>query len=123
MPPSVTFTPCFLWVLLGAPYVEALRGVRWLAAALSAVTAAIVGVILNLAAWFGVHVIFRETIAWHAYGLSLGVPVLPSIDIFGAILAGAAAVAIFRFKIGIMQTLLACSLAGVVLQLAFGQAP
>jgi chromate transporter len=118
----VTFTPCFLWVLLGAPYVEALRGVRWLGAALSAVTAAVVGVILNLAAWFGVHVIFRETVAWHAYGLSLGVPVLPSIDIFAAILAAAAAVAIFRFKIGIMQTLLACSLAGVVLQLAFGQA-
>ena len=57
----VTFTPCFLWVFLGAPYVEALRGVRALGAALSAVTAAVVGVILNLAVWFGVHVIFRET--------------------------------------------------------------
>jgi chromate transporter len=118
----VTFTPCFLWVLLGAPYVEALRGVRWLGAALSAVTAAVVGVILNLAVWFGVHVIFRETVAWHGYGLSLGLPVLPSIDIFAAMLAAAAAVAIFRFKVGIMQTLLACSLAGVVQQLAFGHA-
>jgi Chromate transporter len=46
------FTPCFLWVLLGAPYVEALRGVRALGAALSAVTAAVVGVILNLAVWY-----------------------------------------------------------------------
>ena len=118
----VTFTPCFLWVFLGAPYVEALRGVRSLGAALSAVTAAVVGVILNLAVWFGIHVIFRETVPWHGFGLNLSLPVLPSIDIFATILAIAAALAIFRFKVGIIQTLLACSLAGVVLQLAFGVA-
>jgi chromate transporter len=118
----VTFTPCFLWVFLGAPYVEALRGVRALGAALSAVTAAVVGVILNLAVWFGVHVIFRKTLPWHGFGLNLSLPVLPSIDIFATILAIAAALAIFRFKVGIIQTLLACSLAGVVLQLAFGVA-
>ena len=118
----VTFTPCFLWVFLGAPYVEALRGVRSLGAALTAVTAAVVGVILNLAVWFGVHVIFRETVPWHGLGLNLSLPVLPSIDIFATILAIAAALAIFRFKVGIIQTLLACSLAGVVLQLAFGVA-
>jgi chromate transporter len=118
----VTFTPCFLWVFLGAPYVEALRGVRSLGAALTAVTAAVVGVILNLAIWFGVHVIFRETVPWHGFGLNLSLPVLPSIDIFATILALAAALAIFRLKAGIIQTLLACSLAGVVLQLAFGVA-
>jgi chromate transporter len=118
----VTFTPCFLWVFLGAPYVEALRGVRALGAALSAVTAAVVGVILNLAVWFGVHVIFRKTLPWHGFGLNLSLPLLPSIDIFATILAIAAALAIFRFKVGIIQTLLACSLAGVVLQLAFGVA-
>ena len=89
-------------------------------AALSAVTAAVVGVILNLAVWFGVHVIFRETVAWHGFGLNLSVPVLPSLDIFATALAIAAALAIFRFKVGVIQTLLACSLAGVVLQLAFG---
>jgi len=118
----VTFTPCFLWVFLGAPYVEALRGVRALGAALSAVTAAVVGVILNLAVWFGVHVIFRETVPWHGFGLNVSLPVPPSIDIFATLLAIAAALAIFRFKVGIIQTLLACSLAGVVLQLAFGVA-
>jgi chromate transporter len=118
----VTFTPCFLWVFLGAPYVEALRGVRALGAALSAVTAAVVGVILNLAVWFGVHVIFRETVPWRGFGLNLNLPVLPSIDIFATVLAIAAAVAIFRFKAGVIQTLLACSVAGVVLQLAFGAA-
>ena len=119
----VTFTPCFLWVFLGAPYVEALRGVRALSAALSAVTAAVVGVILNLAVWFSVHVIFRETVAWQGFGLNLSVPVLPSLDIFATALAIAAALAIFRFKAGVIQTLLACSLAGVVLQLAFGVVP
>jgi chromate transporter len=118
----VTFTPCFLWVFLGAPYVEALRSVRALGAALSAVTAAVVGVILNLAVWFGVHVIFRETVPWRGFGLNLNLPVLPSIDIFATVLAIAAAVAIFRFKAGVIQTLLACSVAGVVLQLAFGAA-
>jgi chromate transporter len=118
----VTFTPCFLWVFLGAPYVEALRGVRALSAALSTVTAAVVGVILNLAAWFGVHVTFRETVPWRGFGFNLSLPVLPSIDIFATVLAIAAAVAIFRFKVGIIQTLLACSVMGVVLQLAFGAA-
>jgi chromate transporter len=116
----VTFTPCFLWVLLGAPYVEALRGARALGAALSAVTAAVVGVILNLAVWFGVHVVFRETVPWGGYGLTLGVPVLPSLDILATILAIAAALALFRFRVGVMQTLLGCSVAGVVLQFAFG---
>jgi len=119
----VTFTPCFLWVFLGAPYVEALRGVRALAAALSAVTAAVVGVILNLAVWFGVHVIFRETVPWQGFALELSLPVLPSLDIFATILAVTAALAIFRFKVGVIQTLLACSIAGVVLQLAFGVVP
>jgi chromate transporter len=118
----VTFTPCFLWVFLGAPYVEALRGVRALGAALSAVTAAVVGVILNLAVWFGIHVIFRDIFMWQGFGFNLSIPVLSSLDIVAAILAIAAAVAIFRFKVGIMHTLLACSLAGVALQLAFGVA-
>jgi chromate transporter len=118
----VTFTPCFLWVFLGAPYVEALRGARALSAALSAVTAAVVGVILNLAVWFGIHVIFRETVPLYGFGLNLSLPVLPSLDLFATVLAIAAALAIFRFKVGIMQTLLASSLAGVAAQLVFGGA-
>jgi chromate transporter len=118
----VTFTPCFLWVFLGAPYVEALRGVRALGAALSAVTAAIVGVILNLAVWFGVHVAFQETVPWRRFGLNLSLPVPSSLDIIAVIIAVAAALALFRFKVGVIQTLLACSLAGVVLQTALGGA-
>jgi chromate transporter len=119
----VTFTPCFLWVFLGAPYVEALRGARALTAALSAVTAAVVGVILNLAVWFGVHVVFRETVPWSGYGLRFDLPILPSIDALATIIAIAAALALFRFKAGVIQTLLACSIAGMVPYLAFGGAP
>jgi chromate transporter len=119
----VTFTPCFLWVFLGAPYVEAMRGVRALGATLSAVSAAVVGVILNLAVWFGIHVVFRETVPWKGYGLNLSVPVFPTIDVIAALIAIAAALAVFRFKIGVIQTLLACSLAGVVTRLTFGASP
>ena len=58
----MTFTPCFLWIFLGAPFAEKLRGVKALNAALSAITAAVVGVVLNLAVWFAVHTLFHETI-------------------------------------------------------------
>lgn len=58
----VTFTPCFLWIFLGAPFVETLRGNKSLNAALSAITSAVVGVILNLAVWFAIHTIFQKTV-------------------------------------------------------------
>ncbi len=107
-------------MFLGAPYVEALRGAWALNAALSAVTAAVLGVILNLAVWFGIHVVFHQTLPWRGYGLALAVPVPGSLDPFATAVAGAAALALFRFKLGVVATLLACSAAGVVLQLAFG---
>lgn len=59
----VTFAPCFAWIFLSAPFVEDLRGNIRLAAALRAVTAAVVGVILNLAVWFGFHVLFDRRLA------------------------------------------------------------
>ena len=70
-----TFVPCFLWIFLGAPHIEQLHGNRALTTALSAVTAAVVGVILNLAIWFGVHVLFPapRQIDWFAVGLSAGI--------------------------------------------------
>ena len=70
----VTFVPCFLWIFLGAPYVEALRGNRALGGALAAITAAVVGVILNLAVWFALHVLFAEVHEVRAPGLTLDVP-------------------------------------------------
>jgi chromate transporter len=104
------------------PLTDGLCGVRALGAALSAVTAAVVGFIVNLAVWFGIHVIFRDIFVWQGFGFNLIIPVLLRLDIVAAILAIAAAVAIFRIRVGIMHTLLACSLAGVALQLAFGVA-
>jgi chromate transporter len=113
----VTFTPCFLWIFLGAPFVEALRGAKALNAALAAVSAAVVGVILNLALWFGLHVLFRDVRELNAGPLHLDVPVLASVIWPSLLLALAAAVAAFRFKIGVIPLLTSCALAGVALHL------
>ena len=66
----VTFTPCFLWIFLGAPFIEVLRGNRALSGALSAITAAVVGVVLNLAIWFAIHTIFGQVqpVRWGPFG-------------------------------------------------------
>ena len=114
----VTFTPCFLWIFLGAPFVEKLRGNQSLNAALSALTAAVVGVILNLAIWFAIHSVFRQTIPVRAFPLSFDAPNLMSVDVWALALSIAAAVAIFRFKVGMIPTLAACCAAGIVLYLA-----
>ena len=58
----VTFTPCFLWIFLGAPFIEVLRGNQALGAALSTITAAVVGVVMNLAVWFALHTVFRQAL-------------------------------------------------------------
>jgi len=108
----VTFVPCFLWIFLGAPYVERLRANRGLNAALSAITAAVVGVILNLAVWFALHTIFARVQETTAAGLRLWLPVLQTIQWPSLALAAAAAVAMFRFKAGMMPTLTASALLG-----------
>jgi chromate transporter len=113
----VTFTPCFLWIFVGAPYIERLRGNRALAGALSAITAAVVGVILNLAIWFAIHTLFRDTIAVRRFGLYFDAPALMSVDLWALILSIGAAVAIFGFNIGIATSLGLCSAAGVALYL------
>jgi chromate transporter len=114
----VTFTPCFLWIFLGAPFIETMHGNKSLAGALSAITAAVVGVILNLSIWFAVHTLFREVTPVHSFGLSFGMPVLSSVDIPALVLAIAAAIAIFRFNLGMLYVLAGSCLAGVVLRLA-----
>jgi chromate transporter len=108
----VTFVPCFFWIFLGAPYIEALRGNKALSAALSAITAAVVGVVMNLALWFALHVIFG---AVHRVGFGMEVPVLSSLDWRAALLAAAAMVAMLKLKIGMLPTLAGSALAGVVL--------
>jgi chromate transporter len=111
----VTFAPCFLWIFLGAPFVEILRGNRALAGALSAITAAVCGVILNLAIWFAIHTIFRETVSVHRYGLSFDAPLPASADPWALALTVAAVLAIFRFKLGVIWTLAGSVAAGIVL--------
>ena len=114
----VTFTPCFLWIFVGAPYIERLRGNIGLAGALSAITAAVVGVILNLSIWFALHTLFRETVPVHAFPLNFDRPVLTSVDVPALLLAIAAATAIFRFKLGMLTVLAGSCAAGLALRLA-----
>ena len=94
-----TFTPCFLWIFLGAPYIEKLRDNALLSAALATVTAAVVGVILNLAVWFGVHVIFPQT---------------GGIDWFAAIVCAIAFIGMLRWNWGIVPVVLGSGLLGVI---------
>jgi chromate transporter len=111
----VTFAPCFLWIFAGAPYIERLRGNKALSGALSAITAAVVGVILNLAIWFAIHTMFRVTRHIGGFGLSFDAPALTSLDVWSFILALGAAVAIFRFKVGMIPTLAGSCAAGAAL--------
>jgi chromate transporter len=110
----VTFTPCFLWIFLGAPFIERLRDNAVLTAALSAITAAVVGVILNLAVWFALHVVFDEVRTIASFGLDLDMPVWSSINLAAAALVLAALVAVFQFKLGPVTVLAGCAMAGIV---------
>jgi chromate transporter len=116
----VTFVPCFLWIFLGAPFVEAIRGNRALAAALAVITAAVVGVVLNLAVWFGLHVLFGEVRKVEGLGMSLDIPVLATIDPAALVLTLAAILAVFYLKIGMLPVLAVSSAAGVLYFLAVG---
>ncbi|MFN3686377.1 chromate efflux transporter [Salinarimonas sp.] len=113
----VTFAPCFLWIFLGAPFVERLRENRALSAALSAVTAAVVGVILNLAVWFGLHVLFAEVATFTGLGMRMDVPVLATLDPAAALLVAGALVAVFVLKLGVFTVLAGSAAAGIVLHL------
>jgi len=114
----VTFTPCFLWIFLGAPFIERLRGNKALSGALAAITAAVVGVILNLALWFALHTWFHEAHPVRFMGLRFDAPIPASLDPWALALSGAALIAVFRFNAGMIPTLLACSAAGVALRLS-----
>ena len=114
----VTFVPCYIWIFLGGPYVESLRGNRALTTALSAITAAIVGVVLNLAVWFALHVSFGELRPWRGFGMRLDLPVWATVDAASVALAAAAMLAMLRFKTGMVPTLAACAGLGLVYILA-----
>jgi chromate transporter len=101
-----TFVPCFLWIFLGAPYIEKLRGNEWLSSALSTVTAAVVGVILNLAVWFGLHVIF---------------PAAGGVDWFAAIVCAIAFVGMLRWNWNIIPVVLGSGLLGLIYKLVIAR--
>lgn len=112
----VTFVPCFLWIFLGAPYIERLRSNVALAGALSAITAAVVGVIFNLALWFGLHVLFNEVGTFASGPVSVALPVWSSLDLWALALTALAAVSLFALHWGVLRTLALCAGAGLVLQ-------
>ena len=119
----VTFVPCFLWIFLGAPYVETLRGNKAVSAALSAVTAAVVGVMLNLAIWFAVYVAFDEVNTVQTFGIQWLLPTWNTIQISSIVLALGAFIAMLRFKVGMLPVIFVTALLGIIYYLLFGGAP
>jgi chromate transporter len=112
-----TFVPCFLWIFAGAPYVETVRNVRWLVSALAAVTAAVVGIIANLAVWFALHVLFATVGELRAGPLSLPIPDWSTFDAASALIALAAGVALMRYRATMIAVLALAALAGMAWQL------
>ncbi|CAB4686845.1 MAG: chromate efflux transporter [Actinobacteria bacterium] len=114
----VTFVPCFLFILLGAPYVERLRHNRSLSAALSGITAAVVGVIGSLALYFALHTLFSRTDAVTWGPLDFDVPELGSLQVVSLLVAVLGGVLIFVRDWGVLRTLGVCALTGFVLHVA-----
>jgi chromate transporter len=112
-----TFAPCFVWVFLGAPFIERMQDNRALSGALSAVTASVVGVIANLALWFALHVLFGATVPLRNWGLRIDLPVPDSFNVAAAVLAAAAGVALLRYRLGVVTVLAGCAAAGLLLHL------
>ncbi|NOG73362.1 chromate efflux transporter [Roseicella sp. DB1501] len=116
----VTFAPCFVFVFLGAPWIERLQENKALSGALAAITAAVVGVVANLAVWFGLRVLFRDMQLVQLGPLGVELPVLTSLDLAALGLAILAAVCLFRLKLGVVKTLGIAAGAGLLVRLALG---
>ena len=114
----VTFAPCFLWIFLGGPYIERVRGNAALRGALSGITAAVVGVVANLAVWFSLHVVFGTVRPLRAGWLALPVPELATLAPAALAIAVAAAIAAFRFHVGMFALLAGSAVAGLALHAA-----
>jgi chromate transporter len=106
-----TFAPCFLWIFLGAPFIERLRGNLRLSAALTSITAAVVGVVLNLAVWFGIHTIFERAREVHVLGGPLPVPVWGSVDWFALLVAAVTFVGLWRYRWNVVAVVLGSAIA------------
>ncbi|MBC7985505.1 MAG: chromate efflux transporter [Sphingomonadaceae bacterium] len=113
----VTFMPCFLWIFAAAPWVERLRANKALSGALAGITAAVVGVILNLAIWFALHFWFARLDPWRAGPLSLDLPQWASLDPLALALSAGALLLMFGLRWGVGRTLIVCALAGLAVGL------
>jgi chromate transporter len=109
-----TFAPCFLWIFLGAPYLERIRGNVRLASALQTVTAAVVGVIANLAVTFAIVTLFDRARVVLVPGGEFPVPVWGEVDPFAVAVSGVAFVGLWRFRWKIVPVILASAMAGLV---------
>lgn len=118
----VTFAPCFLWILAGAPYIERIRRIPWLASALAAITAAVVGVILNLSLWFALHVLFATVGTVQVWPLRLTVPDFATLDWRAAAIAITSGLALLRFHLGIARTLAIAAVLGLAARFVLGGA-
>jgi chromate transporter len=110
----VTFVPCFLWIFVGAPFIERLRRNLMLSAALSGVTAAVVGVIVNLALWFSIHALFADVALRRFAGAAVEVPIFLSLQIPSLLITLVAALLVFRFRVSVMSTLAVTGALGMV---------
>ena len=111
----VTFVPCFIWIFLGAPFAERMRGNVALSSAMTAITAAVVGVVLNLAIWFALHTVFQEVFELRAAPIRFDVPILSSVSLPALLLTLAAMIAMFRFKAGAPTVIAGCGIAGLLI--------
>lgn len=110
----VTFVPCFLFIFLGAPYIEALRANQSLKTAMSCITAAVVGVVLNLAAWLALNTIFGSLRDIHVSAVHIQIPVWNTVQLPSLFIAAFALVATFRFKLGVIHTISCSAALGVI---------
>lgn len=115
----VTFVPCFLWIFLGAPFIEYWRGNKSLTTALSGITAAVVGVVLNLGIWFAIQTLFGVVDERHFGPLRLFIPDFRTLDVFALLISIGAFIALLRFKISMLWTLALSAGAGMIYFLLF----
>ena len=114
----MTFAPCFLWIFAGAPYIEYIGKLPRLSGALAAITAAVVGVILNLSIWFGLHVLFGKVDRIEGV-FKPWLPDLQTLDFAALAISAIAALALLRLHLGIPKTLALCAALGVIWKLGF----
>ncbi|MGQ0548104.1 MAG: chromate efflux transporter [Armatimonadota bacterium] len=111
-----TFAPSFLWIFVGAPFIEQLRGNTYLTGALSAITAAVVGVILNLALWFAFHTLFGAVVEIPSRWTTITLPVLATVDWSAVLIAAIAFAGMWRLNWGIIPVVIGSAIAGWILR-------